>query len=362
MTSVSSDTSSAPLPAHWYADEKQARDERELIFHRSWQVAGLSKDVREAQSMTTAKIAGMPVVITRDADGELHAMLNVCLHRGAVIAQGSGPAKLLQCPNHAWVYGLDGKLKSAPRTEREDDYSCEGMDLKPVAVLEWGPLLLVNLDADAEPPLAELATMQESVERYGFAFDQLEPMPEQFEWEIECDWKILIENYLECYHCATVHKDFSQVIDVSPERYALSSDGTLLTAHAPVRDTSKVEQQQKILATDGGPVTESHWHMLFPATTFNVYPGEGAMEITWFWPTGVSKSKACCIFFKMPGASDQYIEQLTEFGIQVMEEDNALCALMQEGMASGAIASSRPLPKSEALVVAFQKLVRRALA
>ena len=136
----------------------------------------------------------------------------------------------------------------------------------------------------------------------------------------------------------------------------------LLTAHAPVRETSKVEQQQKILATEGGPVTDSHWHMLFPATTFNVYPGEGAMEITWFWPTGVSKSKACCIFFKMPGASDEYIEQLTEFGIQVMEEDNALCALMQEGMASGAIASARPLPKGEALVVAFQKLVRRALA
>ncbi|MSX12369.1 MAG: Rieske 2Fe-2S domain-containing protein, partial [Actinobacteria bacterium] len=149
MASVSSDTVSAPLPAHWYADEKQARDERDLIFHRSWQVAGLSKDVREPQSMTTAKICGMPVVITRDGDGEVHAMLNVCPHRGAVIAQGSGPAKLLQCPNHAWVYGLDGKLKSAPRTEREDDYSCEGMDLKPVAVLEWGPLLLVNLDADA---------------------------------------------------------------------------------------------------------------------------------------------------------------------------------------------------------------------
>jgi hypothetical protein len=64
----------------------------------------------------------------------------------------------------------------------------------------------------------------------------------------------------------------------------------------------------------------------------------------------------------MPGASDEYIEQLTEFVIQVMEEYNALCALMQEGMASGAIASARPLPKSEALVVAFQKLVRRALA
>ncbi len=362
MTSVSSDTVSLPLPAHWYADEKQARDERDLIFYKSWQVAGLAKDVREPQSMTTAKICAMPVVIARDASGELHAMLNVCPHRGTVIAQGSGPAKLLQCPNHAWVFGLDGKLKSAPRTEREDDYSCEGMNLKPAAVIEWGPLLLVNLDAGAEPPTAELATMQESVERYGFSFDELEPMPGRFEWEIECDWKILIENYLECYHCATVHKDFSQVIDVSPEHYALSSGGTLLTAQAPVRATSKLEQQQKILSTAGGPITDSHWHMLFPATTFNVYPGEGAIEITWFWPTGVSKSKACAIFFKMDGASDEYIEQLTEFGLQVMEEDNALCTLMQEGMASGAIASARPLPNSEALVVAFQRLVRRALA
>ena len=362
MTSVSSGQASAPLPAHWYADESQTRDERDLIFFRSWQVAGLSKDVREPQSMTTANICGMPAVITRDADGDLHAMLNVCPHRGAVIAQGSGPAKLLQCPNHAWVFGLDGKLKSAPRTEREDDYSCEGIELKPAAVFEWGPLLLVNLDADAEPPRAELATMQESVERYGFAFDELEAMPEQFEWEIDCDWKILMENYLECYHCATVHKDFAQVIDVSPERYALSPDGKLLTAHAPVRETSKVEQQQKILATAGGPITGSHWHMLFPATTFNVYPGEGAMEISWYWPVGAGRSKAKCIFFRMPGASDEYIEQLTEFGLKVMDEDNALCTLMQEGMASGAIASARPLPKSEALIVAFQKLVREALA
>src|ERR1700689_3679608 len=108
----------ATMPAWWYDDAQHDRAERASIFRRTWQVAGLSRDVAQPGSYLAADLAGMPVLVTRDADGELRAFANVCPHRGMLLASGCGDAKLIQCPNHSWVFRLDGTLRSAPRSER----------------------------------------------------------------------------------------------------------------------------------------------------------------------------------------------------------------------------------------------------
>jgi len=118
------------LPAAWYSDAAQAEREQRAIFRTQWQIGALRAEVAEAGAYVTVEIGGVPVVITRDNDNNLNALLNVCPHRAMILASGSGNAKLLQCPNHAWTFGLDGRFRNAPRADREPGFCADGLDLR----------------------------------------------------------------------------------------------------------------------------------------------------------------------------------------------------------------------------------------
>lgn len=349
------------LPFTAYADPALLEREQHAIFRRSWQIAGLVRDVAEPGQYLTTDVAGVPVVVVRDGEGVLRAHLNVCPHRGMVIAEGAGRAKLLQCPNHAWSFDLDGRLRAAPRSDMEQSFDCDGLDLRPASVVAWGPLVLVHLDPAAPAPDGDLAHMAESVERYGLRWDELVPHGDPVDWEIGANWKIVCENYLECYHCAVVHPAFSKVFDVRGFRYALEPHGSVLSATAHVREARDLDAQQAVLDTSG-PVVDSHWHLMFPATTINVYPGAGAVEFTWYWPSTVGTTRGRTVIAFPPGVGDAYADQIRTLSLQVGEEDNELVEGLQRGAASGALAGPRILPENEALLVAFQRLVVGALA
>ncbi len=349
------------MPAWWYDDAQHDRAERASIFRRTWQVAGLSREVARPGSYLAADLAGMPVLVTRDTDGELRAFANVCPHRGMLLASGCGDAKLIQCPNHSWVFRLDGTLRSAPRSEREPGFCRDGLDLRPLGVAQWGPLVLVCPDPQIPVPHHELDVMRSEFEQYGISLDDLEAHGEPVDWEMDCNWKILVENYLECYHCATVHPGFSKVFDVSQDGYTYAAHGSLLTASSPVKATRDPERQRAILETSGR-VTASHWYLLFPALTVNVYPGEGAVEVTWYWPTDAHHSRGRTIILHPPGVNSEYAAQILALSLEVSEEDNRLCEGMQVGMSSGAIDREYLLGENEALLLRFHELVQGALA
>src|SRR5262249_56988845 len=108
-------------------------------FARTWQYAGRVAEVAEPGSFLATEAGGIPVLVTRDIGGELRAFLNVCRHRGAVLTDGSGRRKTIQCHYHAWTYHLDGSLRSAPRSEREPDFDPSEWSLRPASVGTWGP-------------------------------------------------------------------------------------------------------------------------------------------------------------------------------------------------------------------------------
>lgn len=362
MTATAAAPAHEALPATWYSDAAQARREQRAIFRRTWQIGALAHELAAPGSYATADIGGVPVVMTRDLDGQLHAFNNVCPHRAMILASGSGRAKVLQCPNHAWTFTLGGRLRNAPRSERQPGGFCaDGLGLTRAAVHEWGPFVLVNLHAAALAPLRELDAMCASIAGAGLDLDAVALTGPVYEWDIAANWKIVCENYLECYHCAVVHPDFAKVFDVSADRYALQPDGDLLSAATPVKDTRKVAEQQAVLRTDRGPVAGSHWHLLFPAMTINIYPGEGAVEATWYWPVDADTTRGRTAVFLPPGTSPEYATQITELSLQVGEEDNRLCEQMHRGMASGAIERATLLEADEQLLVRFQQRVRELL-
>ncbi len=139
------------LPASWYSDAGVAALERERIFARSWQYAGPAEQVAEPGSFIATQAGHIPIVVTRDREDVLRAFVNVCRHRAYTIAKDNGCRETLQCPYHAWTYELDGSLRKAPRSEREEGFDPADFSLLPVSVDTWGPFLFVNPDPEAAP-------------------------------------------------------------------------------------------------------------------------------------------------------------------------------------------------------------------
>ena len=153
----------------------------------------------EPSSYFACTTGGVPVIVTRDRESELRAFVNVCLHRGSEIASGAGRRETLQCPYHAWTYSLDGRLRSAPRAGSSTSRTCRSSR----SGSRSGGRCSSSASADQEAPfpLGELALPFDLAtlvfrERVDYA-------------PREANWKIAVENYLECYHCPVAHPGFS---------------------------------------------------------------------------------------------------------------------------------------------------------
>jgi phenylpropionate dioxygenase-like ring-hydroxylating dioxygenase large terminal subunit len=150
----------------------------------------------------------------------VRAFLNVCRHRGFPLAEGSGKRETLQCPYHAWTYGLDGSLRAAPRSDEEPHFPKDELGLCAVAVDTWGPFVFVNAQRDTEPLADALGSMPAQVAELGLDVDDL-VFYTRWETEVDANWKIVSENFLECYHCQVAHPQLAEMLDVSADAYAL---------------------------------------------------------------------------------------------------------------------------------------------
>jgi phenylpropionate dioxygenase-like ring-hydroxylating dioxygenase large terminal subunit len=349
----------ATLPADWYSDPAVLGLEHERIFRRSWQYAGHAELVAEPGDWFTCFAGTIPVVVTHDRSGQVNGFVNVCRHRGHIVAQGAGRRETLQCPYHAWTYGLDGTLRAAPRSEREDSFDAESFSLLPVRVERWGPLLFVNPDPDAPALVEALGELPARVESSGLDLSRLR-FRQRSEWELAANWKIVIENYLECYHCSVAHPGFSKVIDVDPDAYLLRSDGLVLSQFGTPRPAA--------LAGDGkapydprGEIGQAQYHVLWPNTTVNVEAGPGNLSVDSTRPDGPGRSLGLTDSFFYEEVSDEQAREVMDFGAQVGVEDGRLVESVQRGLDSGMVPHGRLLLSSEHLVQDFQRLVFEAL-
>ena len=329
------------LPWSWYADEEILRRERESIFARTWQYVGHAGELREAGDRIPGDIGGIPVLVVRGEDGELRGFLNVCRHRGAVLVEEPGRAATIQCPYHAWTYGLDGALRRAPRAEEGLD---EGIALRPVQVDVWGPFVFVNAALDA-PPLADaLGPLPTLAAEHGLDLDRLR-FRERVRYELDANWKVAVENYLECYHCPVAHRGFSAVVAVEPDAYALDEHDGLWSQFARRRD-----------GAGGG-----QFHLLWPNLKLNVYPGLPNLSIGPVLPAGPGRSSGFLDYFFAEGADEREVAELVELDDTVGREDAALVASVQRGIGSGLLESGRLMPESERLIAGFQRKLAQAL-
>jgi phenylpropionate dioxygenase-like ring-hydroxylating dioxygenase large terminal subunit len=340
------------LPWTWYSDPEVLRRESDAIFRRAWQYVGHGGQVAEPGTYFTAHAGLIPVVVTRAADGELRAFANVCRHRGFPVADGAGARETLQCRYHAWTYGLDGGLRTAPRSDREQSFTPEELSLVSFAVDTWGPFVFVYPDADAPPLDDALGPVPELVARL-LDVDALE-FRLRTDFELETNWKIACENFLECYHCATAHPGFSAVVDVSPDSYRLETDGLTSSQFGPLREG-------RTSAFTGHELARSQFHFVWPNFGINIFPGRPNLSCGPIVPLTPDRTARFLDYFFAPDADEAWVDELLEFDSQVGREDTALVERVHHGMRSGVLAAGSLMSASEPLVAHFQRLTSEAL-
>ena len=331
------------LPFAWYSDEELLRRERARIFARSWQYAGRADDVAEPGSFLATDAGGIPILVTRDQEGALRAFLNVCRHRGAVLTDGCGRRATIQCHYHAWTYDLDGSLRTAPRSDREAEFDNADWSLLPASVGTWGPFLFVNPDPGAPTLDEHLGGLPEILSRDidldGLVFHS------RVAFGADANWKIVVENFLECYHCPTAHPSFSNEVDVHPDRYLLEPHPTFSAQFATAKRTGERGQ----------------FHLLYPNTGINVFPGPPNLSIGPIVPNGTDRTERYLDYFFAPDADPEWRDEFFALDEQVGKEDTALVESVHRGMGSGMLERGRLLLASEPLLGAFQAWVEDRL-
>jgi choline monooxygenase len=225
-------------------------------------------------------------------------------------------------------------------------HSTERVDASGCSVERWGPLVFVHPDPDP-PPLAEtLGPVPELLAEGGIELDRLR-FRRRSEFELACNWKIAVENYLECYHCAVAHPGFSAAVDVSPDAYRLETHALGSSQFGPTK-------------RGDGPV-EGQFHWLWPVTKVYALPGPANLAAGPVTPLGPERTRGFLDYFFPEDVSHAEIDELLAFDDQVGLEDRALIESVQRGMRSGLVDAGHLMPESERLLAHFQQLVREAL-
>jgi ferredoxin-NADP reductase/phenylpropionate dioxygenase-like ring-hydroxylating dioxygenase large terminal subunit len=347
------------LPISWYTDPAIIEQEMTRIFRRTWQYIGPTRELQNVGDYIAGVAGNVPVAIVRNPDG-LAAFVNVCRHRRHIVLKGRGNTRMIQCAYHAWVYDLKGCLKGAPRSEGDPDFQVEDYPLLPIQVEAVGPFVFVNLDRNAKSASTYFGRVLDLIADSGIDFNSLELYSRE-EWEARANWKTMLENFLECYHCAVAHPGFSAAIDVKPDNYVLTYEDWFSSQIGHVRDSALEGKSQIKIYDARGDIRQAQYHLLWPNFTISINPGFPNMSVDVWLPNGPNGAKGFSEQYFAPGVTKEFAEELIEFNRQVGHEDDELTDSVQVGLRSGLPEKARFLPNAEYLAIHFQTLVARAL-
>jgi choline monooxygenase len=331
------------LAGWWYGDRGVWGRERRGVFGNEWLFVGHAQGLREPGDYLACDIAGWPLVIVLDDDGELRGHHNVCRHRaGPLVDDGCGRVPSLVCRYHGWAYGLDGRLRAA-RDFGDTSGLPEDVTLARVRVEAWRGLVFVNLELDGTaPPLVEaLGTFADECE--GYPIEEL-ALVHEAEHTLRCNWKTYADNYLEGYHIPLIHPGLNREIDA--KRYLVTVDERYRWCRheAPARD---------------GAVNLGRWLWRWPNLALNLYPD--GMNVERYDPIDPTTTRLRYSYsFRDPDdqvANDAVIAVSGE----VTAEDIAICEAVQRNLDGGAYDTGWLSPKHEGGVAAFQRWVREAV-
>ena len=337
------------LPAHLYFDPAIAAQEKGRIFSRTWQVVGHHDQTANAGDYFTTELEGEPLLIARGADQKLRGFYNVCRHRAGPPAQGCGSRKLFRCAYHGWTYNLDGTLNHATEIEGVEGFKAEDFALAPVRCEEWFNLIFVNLDLDARPLLATLGDLPKQAERFPFETMKLF---ERRTYDMKCNWKTYVDNYLEGYHLPTIHPGLNRELDFNA--YTVEPYGSHVRQWSPIRGAQPGDATPRRYQEGREDLTTDYF-WAFPNWMLNCYPDNVSLNIV----LPVEPDRSLAIFeWYLPekDLGSEAAKKSVEFSDEIQREDMGICEAVQKNLHSRSYQRGRFSAKQEKGVHAFHRM------
>ncbi|TLZ44309.1 MAG: aromatic ring-hydroxylating dioxygenase subunit alpha [Methanobacteriota archaeon] len=358
-------------PGSFYTDEPIFRRELEEFFCRGWLNLGREEDLANPGDFFTREIGGESILAVRGTDGQARAFYNVCRHRGTRLVDLEEGTKLrsIVCPYHGWTYSAEGRLVGAPHTDGLIEFSKEDSGLYEIRLESWGGFLWANMDAGALSLRDEFGRLFAKFDR--FPLDRLRRAA-RHTYEVNANWKILVENYQECYHCAPVHPDLNRItpyfsgkvhdyfIDgasrspFSGGYMEFAKDYTSMTwsgyTKRPLLQGMTEEDRRRV-----------YYYAVFPNLFFSLHPDFLMIHRT--WPVTPTHSRVECDFFFDPATMARPdFDPSDAVGLWdvINRQDWAVCERSQKGMRSRVWRGGR-YTDQEPQVYDFDRYVRERL-
>lgn len=352
------------LPSYLYTDPAVYELEKERIFYKTWQYVAHESLFPNVGDYLTLQICDQHVFVIRSGDKRLRAFYNVCQHRAhELLPDGSGNVeRVIICPYHAWAFETDGRLRGAPRAHMRPGFDRKNHALSEIRLELFLNSVFVNLDPGARP-LSELAGGLEDDVRKRLPFIDRATVPRTNglgETHIDAGWKVVVDNYVECYHCDHAHPAFADIICMD----SYQQDTFPLWSRQIGVDIRPDNSAYSVNLETG--VNHSAFWYLWPNTTFNVLPGSEEINISAIRPTGLETTS---FEGHSMSVSDAFDEDRARYTADVLvPEDISLCESVQRGLKSRGysqgpiIVDSARSGRGEHAIHHFHRLVQAALS
>ena len=354
---------SSTIHSDCYVDPRFLGIEREQVFHKTWQFLCHEEKLRETGSYIASDIQGRGIFAIRGTDGKLRAFYNVCQHRGHELLNGEGFVTKITCPYHAWVYNLDGGLQRARRSELIENF-CEGdVRLSTIQVEIFCHLVFVNLDPVAKSLASQSGQLGKEILSYATDLGQL-TFAHRLTYRLQANWKAVVDNFLECYHCDPAHRDFVDLVDMNSYR---SSVNGIYSRHISTASRSTDNSAYRF---EKGKVDFGYagW-FLWPNLTIWIYPGDPNISVLQMIPAGIDRTIENQDWFLPAGSPSTQLKEAMIYQKDVLQpEDIRLCESVQRGLKSKGYNQGRFVVDesrselSEHAVHHFQSMVTASLA
>jgi len=342
------------LPPACYTSPAFYRREVQTIFMKVWNFIGRADRIPKAGDYFTVEFAGVPVIVMRGSDGMVRAFANSCRHRGALLLDGEGNCRAVRCPYHSWTYDTEGKLVVAPEMDATKDFDPSQWHLMPIRLESWAGFIFINFDQAAQPLMTYLGDLPQKLASYRF---ENMVCVRRKEYTLHCNWKIYVENAMEAYHIATVHRSTlsRQKGKPSEPQPANGQYCALFKEHKGSRallagETGFPEMDH----LEGLPAQGSWYPLMYPSTMFGC-----TFDCMWWLelhPKGPEETNlivGSCFPRQFTERSDfeEVVQRYYKRWDISIPEDNQISELQQRGLASplarpGRLAQAEPLVHS----------------
>jgi len=342
------------LPSSYYHSAEIFALEKERIFCREWFCAAREEQLAQPGDYLVLDIASESVLVVRTKEGELKAHYNVCRHRGARLVTVAGEedetdvklsggllgASGIRCPYHQWTYGLDGRLLNAPHTKEGEAFCKANFSLHPVGVESWGGFIFLNLSQELAAQAGRTLKTQ-----LGGALERVKRYPlidlrtaKRITYEVQANWKIVLENYNECYHCGGLHPELCEVVPAFQQQGGAGLEWERGVPHKEGAVTFTRTGKTNRAPFPGLDEDEKVRHkgeLIYPNLMLSLACDHVAAFT--LWPSGPHATTVQCDFLFHPDEmkkSDFNPGDAVEFWDLVNRQDWAICKRVQQGTSS----------------------------